>query len=209
MFILVGFAAVFGSIIARHGKYPSFPVVRSVRTPLYIEGRRPTLAAGTPDHFSSDARGDETHRSPLAASGRPFLLAGMTAGPAVLKRESIVLVEDDKPLRHVIRIALERSGYEVHPAASEDEALALFALHHVDLLLTDVMLRDGDGVEFANRLLAERPKVTVLFMSGHSNDSRLVDSAGVRQSNFLAKPFTPGKLVDKVRELLDAADPSS
>lgn len=143
----------------------------------------------------------------LTAGAHPSPLSGTRIGSTVARRETIVLVEDDKPLRQVIRVALERSGYPVLAAASEAEALALMESNHVDLLLTDVMLDSGDGYEFARLVTETRKNLRVLFISGHANDSRLVNAAGIRHPNFLPKPFTASKLVNKVREVLDALPP--
>ena len=113
-------------------------------------------------------------------------------------RETILVVEDEEPLRSLIRRLLERGGYRVLEAADGDEAVTLARTGQVliDLLLTDVMLPHRNGVDVAEAVRAAYPNVRILFMSGYGENT----PAG---SARLEKPFGPLKLATSVRELLD------
>lgn len=119
--------------------------------------------------------------------------------------ETILLVEDEPALRTVARRALERQGYVVLEAADADTALGLASRHHgpLDLLVTDVVMPGGSGPELATRLVAARPHVKVLYMSGYTDEAIVhhgVLEAGVA---YLGKPFSPDDLGRRVRAELD------
>src|SRR6266540_5639138 len=89
--------------------------------------------------------------------------------------ETILLVEDEAPVRAVTRQLLERNGYTVLEASDGPAALALVdgaaVSRHIDLLLTDVIMPGMSGRELADKLKARRPNLGVLFMSGYTDDA--------------------------------------
>ncbi len=120
-------------------------------------------------------------------------------------RETILVVEDEAPLREVARRVLSRNGYAVLTAADGNEAVEVAARHddRIDLLLTDVVLPAMSGREVAAKLEASRPGIAVLFMSGYAQPvlaSRGVLDDGV---HLVEKPFSEQTLLTKVRELID------
>jgi CheY-like chemotaxis protein len=128
--------------------------------------------------------------------------------PAVVAgSETILLVEDEAPVRGLARRCLEGFGYRVLEAGAAAEALTLATRHtgRIDLLLTDVVMPQGSGRELAERLGPLRPEMRVLYMSGYTDDG-VVRRAGVTPgSELLEKPFTPDGLARKVRQVLDRA----
>jgi CheY-like chemotaxis protein len=120
--------------------------------------------------------------------------------------EVILLVEDEDMVRVLARKILEASGYVVYEARNGREGLALCEAHEgsIDLLVSDVVMPELGGREFAERALKLRPGLKVMFMSGHTQD--VVIKEGVQKGTaFLQKPFTPIGLAQKVREALDSA----
>jgi two-component system, cell cycle sensor histidine kinase and response regulator CckA len=135
-------------------------------------------------------------------------VARRSAGVAPLRKgtETVLVVEDEEPVRQLARVILERYGYSVIDADSGQAALDAWgrAGGAVDLLLTDlVMPGDLSGRTLAERLRAERPELKVIYMSGHGNEI-LVERLGVAPRSFLAKPFELSDLVRMVRQSLDA-----
>jgi PAS domain S-box-containing protein len=129
------------------------------------------------------------------------------ARPAEITRrgsETVLLVEDDEPLRTLAREILSIHGYTVLDATSPSDALRLADTHPgpIQLLLTDVVMPEMNGRQVADRLIAVRPGLKVLFMSGYP-DAAIVEH-GVLEAGtyFLQKPFTPDGLSRKVREVL-------
>jgi PAS domain S-box-containing protein len=119
--------------------------------------------------------------------------------------ETILLVEDEAGLRGLMRRSLEHYGYTVLATETVAEALAA-AEHHdgrIDLLLSDVVMPVLSGPELAERVVAARPDIKVLYVSGYTNHAALQRTIGTR-TQFLAKPFASRALAAKVRECLDA-----
>jgi len=136
----------------------------------------------------------------------PADLARTTAAPLVLLgTETVLLVEDEDQLRAVTRAILERNGYRVLDACSGEEALAACAAssEEVELLITDVVMPRMSGKQLAERLLALRPTLKVLFMSGYTENSIVHHGVLDEGIEFIPKPLTPGPLLRKVREVLD------
>jgi len=138
----------------------------------------------------------------LAAEDAGRLAQAKTKSPAA---QTVLLVEDEEALRATARKVLEQRGYHVLGAPNGAEALRLWeqSPQTVDLLLTDLIMPGMSGRELAQRLMAVRPGLKVLYMSGYpSND---IAHHGILEDGiaFIAKPFTPDALVKKVRALLD------
>ena len=126
--------------------------------------------------------------------------------PQIARRgsETVLLVEDDEPLRTLARAILSIQGYTVLDATSPGEALRLAEAHPgpIHILLTDVVMPQMNGRQVADHLLVARPALKVLFMSGYTEGAIVqhgVLEPGIR---FLHKPFTPDGLSRKVREAL-------
>jgi hypothetical protein len=119
--------------------------------------------------------------------------------------ETILLVEDDDGLRALTRRVLLKHGYEVLETARTSDAEQACRNHpgKIHMLLTDVVMPGASGKELASRLTMIRPEMIVLYMSGYTDS--VVMKQGVEEGsvNFLAKPFTPAALGQKVREVLD------
>jgi PAS domain S-box-containing protein len=120
-------------------------------------------------------------------------------------RETILVVEDEDPVRRMVRETLEDAGYTVLEASGGEEALELLSRNHDDihLLLSDVVMPKIGGRALAARAASLYPEVKVMFMTGYVDaDTGLRDNPfGWKPSIF--KPFTPGELARKVRDVLD------
>jgi len=119
--------------------------------------------------------------------------------------ETVLVVEDEAPVRSVARQVLERHGYTVLEAPSAEAALDLAARYSgaIHLLLTDVVMPGLNGRQLASRLADLRPDARVIFMSGYTDEA--VTRHGVLEpgSAYVQKPFTPDAIVRRVREVLD------
>jgi len=120
--------------------------------------------------------------------------------------ETILLAEDEESLRLMFRELLEGAGYVVLEEASPEAAVAASDSHAgpIHLLMTDVVMPRMGGQELARRLLATRPQLRVLYVSGYSFEGighhGLIDAG----ANYLEKPFTSEALLRTVRRILDA-----
>jgi prepilin-type N-terminal cleavage/methylation domain-containing protein/prepilin-type processing-associated H-X9-DG protein len=146
-------------------------------------------------------------------AGPNVVLAGPDqAAPPRGGNETILLVEDERDLRRLNRRILEQKGYHVHDAESGQAAWQLWQSHrpNIDILITDMVMPGGlSGRQLAARILADKPGIPVLYCSGYTDDMLGNDAALRVNGNFLEKPFTPDKLLRRVREQLDARPPTA
>ena len=123
----------------------------------------------------------------------------------VAGNETILLVEDEDPVREVTALLLESLGYQVLQVSNVEDALNLVenTRAKIDLLFTDVIMTGMSGRELAEALWARDPELKVLFQSGYTDD--MVVRRGVLRSEvaFLQKPFTVDALAKKIRDRLD------
>lgn len=120
--------------------------------------------------------------------------------------ETILLVEDQEPVRRATRAILELHGYRVVEADGVRMARAIIGdmVTSLDLVLSDVMLGDGTGPEVIEEALRLRPGLAVLYMSGFASSNALQARVLSSDVPVLAKPFLPTEICDLVRSLLDA-----
>ncbi len=120
--------------------------------------------------------------------------------------ETILLVEDEAAVRQIIAATLRRHGFRVYEADRPSAAVSLFDRHGdtIDLLLSDVVMPEGNGPALAQRLVGLRPDLRVLFISGYADALRPLD-IGHPLVSFLGKPFQASALLAAVRELLARA----
>ena len=119
--------------------------------------------------------------------------------------ETVLLVEDDEMVRHLVRESLVRAGYKVMDTSEPLEARKISEEFRgtIHMLITDVVMPKISGRELAGELTRLRPGMKVLYMSGYT-DTAIVNTGILhKEVDFLQKPFTPTALTEKVREILD------
>jgi two-component system cell cycle sensor histidine kinase/response regulator CckA len=118
--------------------------------------------------------------------------------------ETILLVEDSKPLRQLTREILSREGYAILEAADGLEALELFNNHNgrIHLLMTDIVMPKMRGTEVAAQVIQLRPDIAVVYLSGYTEEAMAHLHAGGRIT-ILEKPYTAEALLRTVRQALD------
>ncbi|MES2983790.1 MAG: ATP-binding protein [Pseudomonadota bacterium] len=131
------------------------------------------------------------------------------SGGDLTGRATVLLVEDETPVRIFAARALRNKGYQVLEADSGENAIEVFSesAATIDLIISDVMMPGINGPQMIATLYdthAERMKnIRVVFISGYAEDA-FVDSFGSERAfNFLPKPFTLKQLASKVKEVID------
>ena len=116
----------------------------------------------------------------------------------------IVVVDDEPSVLATVAAMLESAGYEVLRAISSDQALRIARERSgpIDLLLSDVIMPGQSGPVMADRFLGLHPEAQCLFMAGLPDNPEISERVLNRGLPFLSKPFLPGTLVGKVREVL-------
>ncbi len=120
--------------------------------------------------------------------------------------ETILLVEDELALRELTCLLLQEAGYTVLESSGVEDALATAKDSHrkIDLLLTDIVMPRLDGRELANQLVALRPLLKILYMSGYTDDVIVNRGVSTQGAMLVQKPFTKNTLLQKVRQTLDS-----
>lgn len=129
------------------------------------------------------------------------------AGKAAPERRTILIVEDERSLRKLTKKTLSRAGHIVFEAGDAAEALEISrkTKSAIDLLLTDVIMPGMSGKKLADVLLAERPGIAVLYMSGYA-DGEIATQGNLEEgSAMLRKPFTRDELMRQVENALAVA----
>jgi CheY-like chemotaxis protein len=120
-------------------------------------------------------------------------------------KETILLVEDNDEVRHIVQTSLSHYGYRVIEAADGIEALRLFkALDgRIDLVFTDVVMPGMGGQTLAETIRSHTPDLPVLFMSGHGFEVNTKALAGIHGNEFIQKPVKPVDMAQAVRRIID------
>jgi signal transduction histidine kinase len=125
--------------------------------------------------------------------------------------ETILLVEDEAPLRRLAKQMLQRHGYRVYDACSGVEALVIWKERQaeIDLLLTDMIMPGGwTGLELADKIRADKKGLRIIYTTGYSPDAFSPNLHLKEGINFLAKPYHPNLLIQTVRQCLDLPVPA-
>ena len=184
----LGLSTCYG-IIKQSGGYIFVKSVLQAGTTFYLYFKR---AADNADHT---VRAESDEKSGIDLTGRA----------------TVLLVEDETPVRIFAARALRNKGYEVLEADSGENALEVFTNHAsaIDVIITDVVMPGMNGPKMVQALTnnyAEKMKNTkVVFISGYAEDA-FADSYGMesREFNFLPKPFTLKQLASKVKEVMES-----
>ncbi|MFW6333877.1 MAG: PAS domain S-box protein [Desulfosalsimonas sp.] len=131
---------------------------------------------------------EDEEKSPLKANG-----------------EKILILEDEEEVLGLARLMLEKLGYHVLAAQTPDKAMSLAEAHagQIDLLITDVVMPEINGRDFASQLKTLYPDVKVMFMSGYTANAIARRTVMDEGKNFIQKPFALKDLAVKVREVID------
>jgi len=137
--------------------------------------------------------------TPARAEMEKTSMLGISTGT-----ETIVLVENEPGMRRLVSQMLVLAGYTVREAADGAEAIRLMEEggQPADLLLADMALPAVSGGELMQRLAQQYPDLRVLLTSEHASDKAIEDAVAAG-AQVLPKPFSPGALMSKVREVLD------
>ncbi len=146
---------------------------------------------------------------PRANEAVPVIVAERHPAPAAPHAATVLLVEDEGMVRTLTRRMLTGRGYRVLEAATGEEALQLYGRgdEPIDLLLTDVVMPGMNGCALALQMVAARPDLKVICMSGYTEEPER-HAALPPGTRFVQKPFDPEELQRTIREALDGPQDS-
>jgi CheY-like chemotaxis protein len=119
----------------------------------------------------------------------------------VTARSRVLVVDDERVIADTLAMILNQSGFEARPAYSGEKALELASQWKPDMLISDVIMADLNGIEVAIRTRALLPKIKILLFSGQAATADLLEKARARGYEFeiLAKPVHPQDLLTRLR----------
>ena len=121
----------------------------------------------------------------------------------------IMIVEDDNAVRELLREILERAGHEVLDAGNGKEALALYKISPADLIITNILMPEKEGLETIQELLRDDPDIKIIAISGGGQigpADYLEVARRFGATRTFSKPFDRKKLLEAVDELLAESD---
>lgn len=120
---------------------------------------------------------------------------------------SILLVDDDEQLRTMLSEVLRRAGYEVQEACNGNEATKMYSSHQTDLVITDLIMPDKEGLETIREIRHTNPGVRIIAMSGGGRNGfvnylRVAKTFGAQV--VIEKPFSHQEILEAIRHVLAA-----
>lgn len=121
------------------------------------------------------------------------------------RKPLILVVDDEKDIRVLVRFMLEEEGYRVIDAEGGREALLIAAdpVYPISLLVTDILMPHMNGRDLADRVASIRPAIKVLYISAYSAEILAAHNLCPEGSDYVKKPFNQKTLAAKVRAVLD------
>jgi CheY-like chemotaxis protein len=113
----------------------------------------------------------------------------------------VLVVDDERVIADTLAVILNQSGFQAKAAYSGEEALDIASTFEPDMLITDVIMADLNGIDAAIRIRALLPRIKILLFSGQAATADLLEKARGRGYEFeiLAKPVHPQDLLNKLR----------
>jgi DNA-binding response OmpR family regulator len=118
-----------------------------------------------------------------------------------MERVKVLIVEDERKILDLIRLYMQKEGYEAVTASDGEEALRLFAQVKPDLVVLDLMLPHLDGLEVCRRI-RQSSHVPVIMVTAKEEETDKVIGLGLGADDYLTKPFSPRELMARVKALL-------
>ena len=119
------------------------------------------------------------------------------------RRANILLVDDEEALRNAAEKILIKEGYQVTAVATGEEGLARFKAEGADLLITDLMLPDLDGIEVLRRAKQLRPAVEVIMITGHGSIEKAIEATRLGAYDFIEKPLDKAHLLKAIGKAVE------
>ncbi len=126
-------------------------------------------------------------------------------------RKTILIVEDEKPIREMVAFALGRAGYDLVEAGDVAEAFEQLSIKLPDLVLLDWMLPGASGIEFARRMKRDEltRDVPIVMLTARGEEEDKVSGLEAGADDYITKPFSPRELMARIKAVLRRASPES
>ncbi|QDS32674.1 response regulator [Brevibacillus brevis] len=116
-----------------------------------------------------------------------------------MSNEVVLLVEDDENIRELVRLYLQASGFQVREAEDTRQAQAMMLSEQPDMVLLDILLPDGSGLELCQTWRQRGIHVPVLFLSCKNDTEDMIAGLDLGGDDYVTKPFDPNLLISRVK----------
>lgn len=117
------------------------------------------------------------------------------------KLKSILLLEDDENLNRGICLKLSKEGYRVFSAYTKSEAQAVFDKERIDLVISDITLPDGNGLDFG-KVVREKSNAILIYLTAMDQEIDIVNGYDTGADDYITKPFSVNILTSKVNAFM-------
>ncbi len=146
-----------------------------------------------------------TSEAYVAALGRSDMPIVGHWGQFAPSAKKVLVVDDEAVVVNSIRKILTRKGFSIEEAFTCKDALAQVFAHDYDLVLLDMKMSDGNGLEVLQRIKAKRPDLRVVIVTGYASVDTAVEAIQKGASDYMPKPFTPDELYSMTTRVLGTA----
>ena len=146
-----------------------------------------------------------TSEAYVAALGRSDMPVVGHWGQFAPSTNKVLVVDDEAVVVNSIRKVLTRKGYAIEEAFTCKDALARVFTHDYDLVLLDMKMSDGNGLDVLQRIKAKRPDLRVVIVTGYASVDTAVEAIKKGASDYMPKPFTPEELYKVTSRVLNKA----
>ncbi len=115
--------------------------------------------------------------------------------------KSILLLEDDENLNRGIRLKLSKEGYRVFSACTISEAESIFSKENIDLVISDITLPDGNGLDFG-KVIREKSNAVLIYLTAMDQEIDIVNGYDTGADDYITKPFSVNILTSKVNAFM-------
>ena len=119
-----------------------------------------------------------------------------------MRKDKVLLVEDDSTLSFIVEDALTREGFEVSTAKNGELGLRMFGESHPDVVVADVMMPKMDGFEMVKLIRMKSPQTPVLFLTARTALDDVVHGFEIGANDYIRKPFQIAELIVRIKALL-------
>jgi two-component system, cell cycle response regulator CpdR len=171
-----------------------------VPSPAFLAKHHPVI-----HHTGAEISQDVYRRGALSHKSWGRMIRGFIKHVSGLGMSRILLAEDDNDMRRFLVRALQNAGYDVASFDNGQTAYERLREEPFDLLLTDIVMPEMDGIELARRATELDPDIKVMFITGFAAVALNPDSNAPKDAKILSKPFHLKDLVNEVKKLVQAA----
>ncbi|QPJ65251.1 MAG: sigma-54-dependent Fis family transcriptional regulator [Candidatus Nitrohelix vancouverensis] len=117
--------------------------------------------------------------------------------------ETILIVDDEDSIRRVLKVALEKKGYEVHTASSGEDALTALSETPYLLIFSDIFMEGMSGLEFLNNAKETRPEIPIVMMTAQDTMNNTIEAMRLGAYDYISKPFDLNEIYSLVQRIAE------